>query len=162
MSSREFCEQFMSLGGSTKFAQQHRFGRMGIRSLALLQYGRKAVVETKCRGTPTLVRARIEHPWSLNSGQRRAPARLFAFPAPDGRARAGDGDGGIARALAEVQSRALAEFAGSSGASDSPPSRASRSNGDGRHSLIREVLTDTGVFRDGGGAQTTSSATAGG
>src|SRR5437899_1075785 len=38
MSLRDFCEQFMSLGGSAKFGDGQRFGRIGIGSLALLQY----------------------------------------------------------------------------------------------------------------------------
>ncbi len=81
------------------------------------------------------------------------PPRLFACPAADGQVSAKAGDGGIARALAEVQSRALAEVRAPRGASDSTPSQASHSSGDGRHGLIREALTDTGVFRDGRGSQ---------
>jgi len=70
MSMREFCEQFMSLGGSTKFGDRTRYGRIGIGSLALLQYADAAVVETKRAGDPTGTRARIEHPWAFARDQR--------------------------------------------------------------------------------------------
>ena len=72
MSMPEFCDHFMSLGGSTKFGDAGRFGRIGIGSLALLQYAQAAVVETKRRGAGTGTRARIEHPWTLQREQRRA------------------------------------------------------------------------------------------
>jgi Histidine kinase-, DNA gyrase B-, and HSP90-like ATPase len=71
MSMHEFCDQFMSLGGSTKFGESGRFGRIGIGSLALLHYGQAAIVETKQRGAPTFVRAHIEHPWNLDRDARR-------------------------------------------------------------------------------------------
>lgn len=72
MSTREFCEQFMSLGGSSKFEDATRYGRIGIGSLALLQYAQAAVVETKQAGASSGTRARIEHPWALQREQRRA------------------------------------------------------------------------------------------
>src|SRR5436305_8600158 len=65
MNMPEFCEQFMSLGGSTKFGDSARFGRIGIVSLALLQYSEAAVVETKNSGASTGTCARIEHPWTF-------------------------------------------------------------------------------------------------
>jgi hypothetical protein len=79
MNSCEFCDQFMSLGGSAKFGRGDRFGRIGIGSLALLQYSTLAIVETKQQGSRTLVRAKIEHPWALDGGERRA--RLGDLPA---------------------------------------------------------------------------------
>jgi Histidine kinase-, DNA gyrase B-, and HSP90-like ATPase len=71
MSMREFCEQFMSLGGSSRFGDATRFGRIGIGSLALLQYAQAATVETKRAGATTGTRARLEHPWALQREQRR-------------------------------------------------------------------------------------------
>src|SRR5437763_9239708 len=38
MTTRSFCEDFMSLGGSAKFGEASQYGRIGIGSLALLQY----------------------------------------------------------------------------------------------------------------------------
>lgn len=72
MSLREFCEQFMSLGGSSKFGDSSRFGRIGIGSLALLQYAEAATIETKRAGSGTGTRARIQHPWILGRNERRA------------------------------------------------------------------------------------------
>src|SRR5205823_6434850 len=70
MSVRQFCERFMSLGGSTKFGDAASFGRIGIGSLALLQYAEAAVIETKQAGATTGTRARIDHPWALEREQR--------------------------------------------------------------------------------------------
>lgn len=72
MSLRDFCEQFMSLGGSSKFGDGARFGRIGIGSLALLQYAEAATIETKTAGSRMATRARISHPWSLDRNDRRA------------------------------------------------------------------------------------------
>ena len=72
MTLKDFCEQFMSLGGSSKFGDGSRFGRIGIGSLALLQYAEGATIETKCAGSKTATRARIQHPWTLDREHRRA------------------------------------------------------------------------------------------
>ena len=72
MDLREFTDHFMSLGGSSKFGQADQFGRIGIGSLALLQYASAATVETKRSGSPTVTVARLEHPWSLVGSERRA------------------------------------------------------------------------------------------
>ena len=74
MSMRDFCEQFMSLGGSSKFGDGSRFGRIGIGSLALLQYAEAATIETKRAGSRSGTRARIQHPWIL--GRERAARPL--------------------------------------------------------------------------------------
>jgi hypothetical protein len=71
MSLMDFCEQFMSLGGSSKFGDRSRFGRIGIGSLALLQYAEAATIETKTAGSSTMTRARIKHPWTLDREHRR-------------------------------------------------------------------------------------------
>ena len=72
MSLADFCEQFMSLGGSSKFGDGTRFGRIGIGSLALLQYAEAATVRTKQAGSTTVTEARIRHPWKLDRDDRRA------------------------------------------------------------------------------------------
>ncbi len=71
MTLPDFCERFMSLGGSGRFGDDTRFGRIGIGSLALLQYGHAAVIESKVRGARTFMRARICHPWDLGVDQRQ-------------------------------------------------------------------------------------------
>ncbi len=71
MSIEEFCDQFMALGGSSKFRERDRFGRIGIGSLALLQYGDSAVIETKRSGAATYTRAVVRHSWDLNRSERR-------------------------------------------------------------------------------------------
>lgn len=71
MSTKEFCEQFMSLGGSSKFGDGSRFGRIGIGSLALLQYAEAAIIETKRAGTALATRARLQHPWVFGRDERR-------------------------------------------------------------------------------------------
>lgn len=90
MSTKEFCEQFMSLGGSAKFGDGSRFGRIGIGSLALLQYAEAAIIETKRAGTPVATRARLQHPWVLGRDERRGHlaelaagfAEEFEYPGP--------------------------------------------------------------------------------
>src|SRR4051794_905312 len=72
MSTREFCEHFMSVGGSARFGDDARFGRIGIGSLALLQYAESATIETKRVGTRVATRARVEHPWLFGREQRRS------------------------------------------------------------------------------------------
>lgn len=71
MTTSEFCDQFMSIGGSTRFGDSSRFGRIGIGSLALLQYGREAVIETKVAGTSTVTRAVLSHRWAMRRDERR-------------------------------------------------------------------------------------------
>jgi hypothetical protein len=70
---------FMSLGGSAKYNDSQKFGRIGIGSLALLTYGTEAVIETKRAGAKTVVEASLFHPQSLDR-QQRAQA-LDDFPA---------------------------------------------------------------------------------
>ena len=71
MSTKDFCEQFMSLGGSSKFGDSEQFGRIGIGSLALVQYADAAIIETKPAGTRVATRARLQHPWALAREERR-------------------------------------------------------------------------------------------
>lgn len=90
MSMVDFCEQFMSLGGSSKFGDGRRFGRIGIGSLALLQYAEAATIETKRAGSPTGTRARIQHPWNLGRDDRRARLNEMAAGHAEEYAYAGD------------------------------------------------------------------------
>src|SRR5206468_1454561 len=55
-----------------KFGEPHRFGKIGIGSLALLQYAETAMIETKRAGSKFGTRARISHPWSMERTSRRA------------------------------------------------------------------------------------------
>ena len=68
------------------------------------------------------------------------PRSLFDSPALDGRAKHTDRT--VTSALAETQKLRQGR--------DFSQGRASRSDGDGRHSAIREALRDTGIFRDSG------------
>jgi hypothetical protein len=70
---------FMSLGGSAKYDDDTKFGRIGIGSLALLTYGTEAVIETKRAGDPTIVEASLYHPQTLDRDQRAQA--LDDFPA---------------------------------------------------------------------------------
>jgi hypothetical protein len=72
-------QSFMSLGGSAKYADATKFGRIGIGSLALLTYAREAVVETKRAGRTEVVEAHLYHPQTLDRGQRAQA--LGEFPA---------------------------------------------------------------------------------
>lgn len=85
MSLGEFTAHFMSLGGSTKFGQKNKFGRIGIGSLALLQYSESASVETKRAGSEVMTLATLEHPWALHDAgvRRRQLAELSAGVATD-------------------------------------------------------------------------------
>jgi hypothetical protein len=71
-------QSFMSLGGSAKYADSSKFGRIGIGSLALLTYAREAVIETKQTGTDRVVEARLYHPQTLDRDQRAQPLSEFA------------------------------------------------------------------------------------
>lgn len=70
---------FMSLGGSAKYNDATKFGRIGIGSLALLTYAKEAVVETKRAGDLKLVEAHLFHPQTLDRDQRAQA--LDEFPA---------------------------------------------------------------------------------
>jgi hypothetical protein len=90
MSLPDFCEQFMSLGGSSKFGDVRRFGRIGIGSLALLQYAEAAIIETKQAGTSSGTRARIKHPWNLGRDDRRVGLNEMAAGTAEPYAYGGD------------------------------------------------------------------------
>lgn len=70
MTMDDLRDSFMSLGGSSKFGEASKFGRIGIGSLALLHYADSALITTKTRGTTTVTSAVIQHPWSLMRDQR--------------------------------------------------------------------------------------------
>jgi hypothetical protein len=90
MSTEEFCDQFMALGGSSKFGEDNRYGRIGIGSLALLQYGDSAIIETKRSGSPAFTRACIRHSWNLDRSERRTS--LLDLPAGEACEHAYQGD----------------------------------------------------------------------
>lgn len=70
MTMTDLQESFMSLGGSQKFGQQDKFGRIGIGSLALMHYAKSVEVETKIAGDTSVTRAELSHPWTLSQTQR--------------------------------------------------------------------------------------------
>ena len=72
-------QSFMSLGGSAKYNDATKFGRIGIGSLALLTYAQEAVVETKRAGNKKVVEAHLFHPQTLDRAQRAQA--LDEFPA---------------------------------------------------------------------------------
>lgn len=71
MTTKQFCDDFMSLGGSGKFGDVTQFGRIGIGSLALLQYSDSAIIETKVAGASTFTRAILNHARDLKRGERQ-------------------------------------------------------------------------------------------
>jgi hypothetical protein len=70
MTLEKFASDFMGIGGSAKFESDDQFGRIGIGSLALLQYASTAVVETKVRGSAVYTRATLKHVRDLTAEQR--------------------------------------------------------------------------------------------
>lgn len=79
MDLRALRDAFMSLGGSAKFNDPAKYGRIGIGSLALLTYGSEAIVKTRRKGMATVVRAHLFHPQRLDRTARAQD--LTAFPA---------------------------------------------------------------------------------
>jgi len=71
-------EAFMSLGGSAKYDDDSKFGRIGIGSLALLTYGEEATIETKRAKAETVVKAHLFHPQTLDREQRTQELQDFA------------------------------------------------------------------------------------
>jgi Histidine kinase-, DNA gyrase B-, and HSP90-like ATPase len=71
-------QSFMSLGGSAKYNDASKFGRIGIGSLALLTYAREAVLESKCAGSRDYVEAQLFHPGTLDREERRQPLSEFS------------------------------------------------------------------------------------
>jgi hypothetical protein len=70
MSLNELQQSFMSLGGSQKFADASKFGRIGVGSLALMHYAQRVEVETTTAGSKAVTKAVIAHPWALDQTQR--------------------------------------------------------------------------------------------
>src|SRR5579862_7830522 len=70
MTLHELQESFMSLGGSQKFGQQDKFGRIGIGSLALMHYAKSVEIETKIAGESSVTCAELSHPWTLSQEER--------------------------------------------------------------------------------------------
>lgn len=70
MTLRELQQSFMSLGGSHKFGESGKFGRIGIGSLALMHYAQSVEIETTTAGSRSVTKAVIAHPWALDQKQR--------------------------------------------------------------------------------------------
>lgn len=70
MTIQELQQSFMSLGGSRKFSDHQKFGRIGIGSLALMHYASSVEIETKVAGESLVTRAVLSHPWSLGQTER--------------------------------------------------------------------------------------------
>ncbi len=71
MNPDDLGQSFMSLGGSRKFGEASKYGRIGIGSLALLHYAKSAEIETKTTGASTITKAFINHPWSFTVTERQ-------------------------------------------------------------------------------------------
>jgi hypothetical protein len=71
MDLRSLSEHFLSVGGSARVGDAGKFGRIGIGSLALLQYGAGVTIETKCAGAARFCVAEIHHGEWLEQATRR-------------------------------------------------------------------------------------------
>jgi hypothetical protein len=71
MDLRALAEHFVSVGGSARVGDAAKFGRIGIGSLALLQYGSRLVIETKQAGADNYCVAEIQHGEWLKETTRR-------------------------------------------------------------------------------------------
>lgn len=71
MDLRALAEHFVSVGGSARVGDAAKFGRIGIGSLALLQYGGRVVIETKQEGTSSYCTAELHHGEWLKEASRR-------------------------------------------------------------------------------------------
>ena len=69
---------FMSLGGSAKYNDAAKFGRIGIGSLALLNYAREGIIETRRSADAEVVEAHLFHPQALDRAQRSQRLEDFA------------------------------------------------------------------------------------
>ena len=77
MTLEELQQSFMSLGGSQKFDNSNKFGRIGIGSLALMHYAQSVEIKTTTEGSTSVTRARISHPWALDQTQRAQDLGAF-------------------------------------------------------------------------------------
>jgi hypothetical protein len=83
---------FMSLGGSAKYQDAAKFGRIGIGSLALLTYAREGIIETKRSSDARVVEAHLFHPQALDREQRSQRLEDFAAGQVSTRPYAGDSE----------------------------------------------------------------------
>lgn len=77
MTLDDFQRSFLGLGGSRKFASDTQFGRIGIGSLALLQYAQEAVVESSVAGSPHTMVAALRPASHFDAGGRAAALEDF-------------------------------------------------------------------------------------
>lgn len=71
MDLKALAEHFVSVGGSARVGDAAKFGRIGIGSLALLQYGSRVVIETKQSGSDRFCTAELHHGDWLKQTARR-------------------------------------------------------------------------------------------
>jgi hypothetical protein len=71
MDLRALSEHFLSVGGSARVGDASKFGRIGIGSLALLQYGHGVTIETKRPGVSRYCIAELQHGEWLKETTRR-------------------------------------------------------------------------------------------
>jgi hypothetical protein len=71
MSLVDLADHFVSVGGSARFGDDEKFGRIGIGSLALLQYGSRMLVETKRADSAHYVVAHLTRPAAMDQSARR-------------------------------------------------------------------------------------------
>jgi hypothetical protein len=71
MDLRALSEHFLSVGGSARVGDAGKFGRIGIGSLALMQYGAGVTIETKLAGVRRYCIAELHHGEWLEMAQRR-------------------------------------------------------------------------------------------
>jgi len=91
MTAEGIQQSFMSLGGSAKYNDPSKFGRIGIGSLALLTYAREAVLESKSAGQETYVEAQLFHPGTLDREERQQSLSEFSAGIVTERAYEGSG-----------------------------------------------------------------------
>jgi hypothetical protein len=92
MDLRALSEHFLSVGGSARVGDSTKFGRIGIGSLALLQYGDGVTIETKRAGSSHYCVAELHHGEWLERASRRD--LLGDISAGTAREVAYDGDSG--------------------------------------------------------------------
>jgi hypothetical protein len=71
MDVRALSEHFLSVGGSARVGDATKFGRIGIGSLALLQYGAAVTIETKLAGSESYCVAELLHDDWIKEASRR-------------------------------------------------------------------------------------------
>lgn len=93
MDLKALSEHFVSVGGSARVGDAAKFGRIGIGSLALLQYGSRVVIETKQAGFDYYCIAEIHHgEWLKETTRRDLLGNVAAGVARERKYEGEDGD----------------------------------------------------------------------